>query len=60
MPGLFYTNHYTNALGKGILHRGGGLVPHVGQHVGVGVQGDGDARVAQHFGNYLRVHVPGQ
>jgi hypothetical protein len=37
MPGLFYTNRYTNALGKGILHRGGGLVPHVGQHVGVGV-----------------------
>ena len=38
VPGLLYTNYYTNALGKGILHRGG-LVPHVGQHVGVEASG---------------------
>ena len=47
---LFYTNYYTNALGKGILHRFSGTVLHVGEHVGVGVQGDGDAGMPQHLG----------
>jgi outer membrane lipopolysaccharide assembly protein LptE/RlpB len=35
--GLFYTNYYTNALGKGILHRFGGAVLHCGEHMRVGV-----------------------
>ena len=60
MPGLFYTNRYTNALGKGVLHRGGRLVPHVRKHVGVGVEGYGYRRMAQHLRDYFRVHIPGQ
>ena len=40
MSGPFYTNYYTNALGKSILHRFGGALLHRGEHVRVGVQGD--------------------
>jgi hypothetical protein len=58
--GLFYTNYYTNVLGKGILHRFGGAVLHVGEHVRVSIQGDGDAGMPQHLGDDLRVHVLGE
>jgi hypothetical protein len=47
--GLFYTDYYTNALGKGVLHRG--------EYMRVGVQGDGDTGVPQHLGDDLGVHV---
>jgi hypothetical protein len=57
---LFYTNYYTNALGKGILHRFGGAIQHIGEHMRVGVQCDGDAGVAQHLGDDLGVRVLGE
>ena len=38
-----------------VLHRNGQLVLHVGQNVGISVQGDGDAGMAQSFANYLRI-----
>ena len=59
MPCLFYTNHYTNALFEGFLHRGGRMVPHVRKHVGLGVEGYGYRCVAQHLRDYFRVHVAG-
>ena len=44
-------------LGEHILHRGRGLATHAGQHVGVGVEGDGDAGVSQKLLNELRMDV---
>ncbi len=38
-----YTNYYTNPLGKRVFHRFGGALLHGGEHVRVGVQGDGNA-----------------
>ena len=37
-----------------------GVALHIGQHVGVSVQGDGDAGVSEHFGHYLRIDVLGE
>jgi hypothetical protein len=45
---------------KGLLHRCGGLIPHVRQHVGVGVEGFGYGRMPKHLGDDLRVHVAGK
>jgi hypothetical protein len=58
--GLFYTNYYTNALGKSILYRFGGAILHVREHMGIGIQCDGDAGVPQHLGDDLGVHVLGE
>ena len=44
--GGYYTNSYTNALGKRLLHRRDGTILHVGQDVRVRVQSDSYARVA--------------
>ena len=60
MPSPFYTNCYTNALREGVLHRCGRLVPHVGEHVRIGVQGYGDASVPKHLGDDLGVNILGQ
>jgi hypothetical protein len=38
-PGVLYTNYYTNLLRQRLFHRCGGLISHVGEYVGVGVQG---------------------
>ena len=58
MPSPYYTNGYTNALRKGLFHRFRGLVAHVGQDVGVGVESNGDAGMSKHLGDYLGIDVP--
>jgi len=45
---------------KGLLHRCGGLIAYVRQHVGVGVEGFGYGRMPKHLGDDLRVHVAGK
>ena len=47
-------------LTKCILHSFGGLVLHVKKHVATGIEGDGDAGVAEHLGDYLRVDIPAE
>ena len=59
-PGLLYTNYYTNVLRQRLFHSCCSLISHVGEYVRVGVQGYGYGGVAQHLGDDLGVHVPGQ
>ena len=44
-------------LGQGALHSAGGLALHVGQHMAVSVQCDGDGGVAQQFLHDLRMET---
>jgi hypothetical protein len=39
VPGLYYTNYYTNVLREGVLHRLSRLALHIRQHVAVRVEG---------------------
>jgi hypothetical protein len=43
----YYTNFYTKVLRKRLFHSRNCAALHVGQHVGVGVDRDGDGRVPQ-------------
>ena len=43
---------------EGLLHRPHGLISHTGQHVAVGVEGDGDAGVPQEILDKLSVNAP--
>jgi hypothetical protein len=44
----------------GLFHRCRGPVPHVRQHVGIGVEGDGYGCMSEHLRDDLRVHVAGE
>ena len=55
--GPFYTNFYTSALRKRLLHSGNGTALHVGQHMRVSVERYRYSRVAQHFRDDLWVNV---
>jgi hypothetical protein len=59
-PGLVYTNYYTNALRQCVLHSFGGFALHVGQHVGVSIEGYGDTGMTKHLGDYLGVDIPAE
>jgi hypothetical protein len=49
----YYTNGYTNRLVPHVFHRRGVLIPHVGKHVGVRVQGNSYRGMTEHLGAYL-------
>ena len=53
----YYTNYYTNALRKRLLHGLDRTVLHVGQDMAVGVERYRYGRVPQHLGDDLGVHV---
>jgi hypothetical protein len=55
--GPCYTNCYTNALRKRLLHGLDRAVLHVGQDVAIGVERYRYGRVPQHLGDDLGVHV---
>ena len=55
--GPYYTNYYTNALGKGLFHGRDRAVLHVGQDVAVGVERYRDGGMPQHLGDDLGVYV---
>jgi hypothetical protein len=49
-----------SSLRKSLFHCSGGAVLHVGQHVGVGVQGYGYGGVPEHLGNDFGIDILGQ
>jgi hypothetical protein len=51
---------YANTLRKHFLHCSGGALLHVGQHVRVGVEGNGYGCVPEHLRHYLGIDVLGE
>jgi hypothetical protein len=48
-----YSNVYTNRLEQCLFHPCGSLISHVGEHVGVGIQGSGYGGMTEHLRDYL-------